>query len=107
MLPWAAANYPSVALSTRSSVLLYRFLLRSPNFELRTQCQAVQVNRDSSGKKATGVTYYDAAGREVFQPASLVVLGFNELHWFYARLPQSSPVPQEIFQMVQCDTRLS
>jgi gluconate 2-dehydrogenase alpha chain len=49
-------------------------LLRSPNFELRTQCQVTQVNRDSSGKKATGVTYYDAAGREVFQPASLVVL---------------------------------
>jgi gluconate 2-dehydrogenase alpha chain len=49
-------------------------LLRSPNFELRTQCQVVQVNRDSTGKKATGVTYYDAAGREVFQPASLVVI---------------------------------
>jgi gluconate 2-dehydrogenase alpha chain len=49
-------------------------VLRSPNFELRTQCQVVQVNRDSTGKKATGVTYYDAAGREVFQPASIVVL---------------------------------
>ena len=49
-------------------------LLRSPNFELRTQCQVVQVNRDSTGKKATGVTYYDAVGREVFQPASMVII---------------------------------
>jgi gluconate 2-dehydrogenase alpha chain len=49
-------------------------LLKNPNFELRTQCQVVRVNLDSTGKKATGVTYYDAAGREMFQPASLVII---------------------------------
>src|SRR5207248_6938272 len=33
------------------------------------------VNMDSTGKKATGVTYIDARGNEVEQPAGIVVLG--------------------------------
>lgn len=48
-------------------------LLKNPNFELRTGCQVQRINLDSTGKKATGVTYIDAAGREFEQPASLVI----------------------------------
>lgn len=55
--------------------ILLPVLLKDQNFELRTQCQVLRVNLDSTGKKATGVTYVDGAGREFEQPASLVILG--------------------------------
>lgn len=44
------------------------------NFELRTHAHVLKVNLDSTGRKATGVTYLDAHGNEVVQPASLVLL---------------------------------
>ncbi|UCF24134.1 MAG: GMC family oxidoreductase [Ralstonia sp.] len=47
---------------------------KRPNFELRTQSQVIRVNLDASGKRATGVTYIDAQGREVEQPADMVIL---------------------------------
>ena len=50
-------------------------LARQPTFELRPLCNVLRVNTDSTGKKATGVTYIDARGNEVEQPASIVVLG--------------------------------
>jgi gluconate 2-dehydrogenase alpha chain len=50
-------------------------LARQPTFELRPLCNVLRVNMDSTGKKATGVTYIDARGNEVEQPASIVVLG--------------------------------
>ena len=34
----------------------------------------IKVNTDSTGKQATGVTYIDARGREIEQPAGIVVL---------------------------------
>ncbi len=40
----------------------------------------IRVNTDSSGKKATGVTYIDAQGNEVEQPADLVILSAFQLH---------------------------
>lgn len=49
-------------------------LFRKPNFELRTQSHVVKINLDSTGKRATGVTYIDGAGNEVIQPADLVIL---------------------------------
>jgi gluconate 2-dehydrogenase alpha chain len=49
-------------------------LYRKSNFELRPLCNVVKVNTDSTGKQATGVTYIDARGQEVEQPASIVVL---------------------------------
>ncbi|MFP4592140.1 GMC family oxidoreductase [uncultured Ralstonia sp.] len=49
-------------------------LKKRPNFELRTQSQVIRVNLDASGKRATGVTYIDAQGREVEQPADMVIL---------------------------------
>ncbi|WP_199073449.1 MULTISPECIES: GMC family oxidoreductase [unclassified Erwinia] len=50
------------------------------NFELRTQSHVLRVNTDATGKKATGVTYIDANGQEVEQPADLVVLSAFQLH---------------------------
>ena len=44
-------------------------LTRQPTFELRPLCNVLRVNTDSTGKKATGVTYIDARGNEVEQPA--------------------------------------
>ena len=49
-------------------------LMKNPNFELRTESQVLRINLDSSGKKATGVSYMDAQGREFEQPASLVLV---------------------------------
>jgi gluconate 2-dehydrogenase alpha chain len=49
-------------------------LLKHENFELRPLCNVIKVNMDSDGKRATGVTYLDARGREVEQPADLVIL---------------------------------
>lgn len=62
------------AKSSPQTVLL-PVLLKDPRFELRTQCQVQRINLDSTGKRATGVTYIDAAGREFEQPAKLVILG--------------------------------
>jgi gluconate 2-dehydrogenase alpha chain len=44
------------------------------NFELRTHAQVMKVDLDSTGKKATCVTYLDSLGRETHQPASIVLL---------------------------------
>jgi gluconate 2-dehydrogenase alpha chain len=49
-------------------------LLSNPNYELRTNCEVLRINLDSTRKRATGVTYVDAAGREFEQPANLVLI---------------------------------
>lgn len=59
---------------------LLPILLKDPNFTLRTQCQVLRINLDSTKKQATGVTYVDGAGREFEQPASLVIVGMFALN---------------------------
>ena len=49
-------------------------LVKRSNFEARTECEVVRINLDSTGKKATGVTYVDSSGEEWEQPADLVLL---------------------------------
>jgi gluconate 2-dehydrogenase alpha chain len=49
-------------------------LLNRPNYELRTNCEVLRINLDSTRKKATGVTYADGAGNEYEQPAELVLV---------------------------------
>jgi gluconate 2-dehydrogenase alpha chain len=49
-------------------------LFRHPNFELRAHANVTKVVLDSEGKRATGVVYFDAKGRELLQPADLVIL---------------------------------
>lgn len=43
-------------------------LMSRPNFELRTRSHVLRVNMSADGKKATGVTYIDAAGNESSSP---------------------------------------
>lgn len=58
--------------------------LRQKTFELRTNAWVTRVERDGSGKKATGVHYTNVlTGEECFQPAKIVVLcafGLNNVH---------------------------
>jgi gluconate 2-dehydrogenase alpha chain len=57
--------------------------MKNPNFELRTNSQVLKINMDSDGKKATGVTYLDTHGREMEQPAGLVIISafaLNNVH---------------------------
>jgi gluconate 2-dehydrogenase alpha chain len=73
---YGCINYSKATPQTTILPALYRM----PNFALRTNAHVTKVNLDSSGKKATGVTYIDAQGREVEQPAELVVLAAFHLH---------------------------
>jgi gluconate 2-dehydrogenase alpha chain len=45
---------------------------RRKNFEIRTGCWVRRIQ--ASGRRATGVTYVDASGEEIFQPAGVVFL---------------------------------
>ena len=60
--------------------ILLPVLLQDKRFTLRTQCQVLRINLDSSGKEATGVTDVDASGREFEQPARLVIVGMFALN---------------------------
>ncbi|HEY1857100.1 GMC family oxidoreductase [Acidocella sp.] len=58
-------------------------LMPRKNFELRTLCNVTKINLDSTGKKATGVTYVDGKGNQFEQPANLVLVcsfSFNVVH---------------------------
>jgi gluconate 2-dehydrogenase alpha chain len=49
-------------------------LLRFANFSAQTDSEVTKINLDSSGKRATGVTYVDSSGQEWEQPADIVLL---------------------------------
>jgi len=49
-------------------------LMRLPNFSAQTECEVTRINLDSSGKRATGVTYVDTSGEEWEQPADIVLV---------------------------------
>jgi gluconate 2-dehydrogenase alpha chain len=67
---FGCANYSKA--SPQTTIL--PALLRKPNFEARTECEVTRINLDSSGKRATGVTYVDSSGAEFEQPADMVLL---------------------------------
>lgn len=67
-------------------------LKRMPNFSYKTHAHVTRVNMSADGKTATGVTYIDAQGREVEQPAGMVVLAAFHLH--NVRLMLSSKIGQ-------------
>jgi gluconate 2-dehydrogenase alpha chain len=46
--------------------------LKTGKFDLRTNSYVFRINHD--GQKATGVSYYDPTGREVEQPAGIVIV---------------------------------
>jgi gluconate 2-dehydrogenase alpha chain len=49
-------------------------LMRLPNFTARTESEVTRINLDSSGKRATGVTFVDSSGEEWEQPADIVLV---------------------------------
>jgi gluconate 2-dehydrogenase alpha chain len=55
-------------------------LAKHPNFELRTRANVTRIELDPQSKRAVGVTYVDARGREVNQPADLVILASYTLN---------------------------
>ncbi len=67
---FGCANYSKA--SPQTTIL--PVLLRSPNFEARTECEVMRINLDNTGKRATGVTYVNSSGEELEQPADLVLL---------------------------------
>jgi gluconate 2-dehydrogenase alpha chain len=71
---FGCANYSKA--SPQTTIL--PALLRKPNFTGRTSCEVTKINLDSSGRRATGVTFVDSSGGEWEQPAELVILcGFQ------------------------------
>ena len=50
------------------------------NLEVRTNAYVTKILVDNTGKTATGVLYVDESGREVEQPAGLVVLSAFQMH---------------------------
>jgi gluconate 2-dehydrogenase alpha chain len=67
---FACGNYSKA--SPQTTIL--PVLMRKDNFTLKTECEVLKVNLDSTRKKATGVLYIDAQGEEWEQPAELVIL---------------------------------
>ena len=67
---FGCANYSKA--SPQTTIL--PVLLRKPNFEARTECEVTRINLDSTGKRATGITFVDTSGEEFEQPADLVLL---------------------------------
>lgn len=55
-------------------------LMQRRNFTLRTRSEVLRVEQSPDGSRASGVTYVDASGETVFQPAEIVVLSAYSLH---------------------------
>lgn len=55
-------------------------LKHKPNFSYRTRAEVIRVELAADRKTATGVTYVDEKGEEVFQPADLVILAAYQFH---------------------------
>ncbi|WP_185984527.1 GMC family oxidoreductase [Aureimonas mangrovi] len=56
-------------------------LKRKPNFQYRTHCDVLRIEKATDGLTSTGVTYFDEmANEEVFQPADLVIVAAYSLH---------------------------
>jgi gluconate 2-dehydrogenase alpha chain len=66
------------------NVCILPVLMQDRNFEARTHAWVLNVNRDSTGRRATGVTYVNMLnGEELEQPAQLVLLcayAINNVH---------------------------
>jgi gluconate 2-dehydrogenase alpha chain len=48
--------------------------MRFPNFSVRTESEVLRINLDSTGRRATSVTYIDTSGEEWEQPGDLILL---------------------------------
>ena len=68
--------------------------LKTGNFELRTGAHVTRVLMSPDGTRATGVLYVDAQGREIEQPADMVLLTAYGLH--NARLMMLSGIGRDL-----------
>ena len=66
---FGCGNYSKASAQTT----IFPVLLKKDSFSYRTQCEVTRINLDSTGKRATGVNYVDAQGREFEQPAQIVI----------------------------------
>ncbi|HEY1604950.1 MAG TPA: GMC family oxidoreductase [Allosphingosinicella sp.] len=73
---FGCGNYSKA--SPQTTIIPY--VLQKANFELRTDCDVLKVERTADGRQATGVTYVDSNGTEHFQPAGIVILTAFQLH---------------------------
>ncbi len=62
------------------NVNIWPALRQEPKFELRTDSNVLRVNLTDDKTKATGVTYVDAQGRQIEQPADIVILAAFQFH---------------------------
>ena len=70
-------------------------LMRKSNFTLRTESEVIRINLDSSGKRAIGVTFVDASGKEYEQPAELVIMSAFILHNVHLLLVSNIGTPYD------------
>ncbi|MER5172352.1 GMC family oxidoreductase [Thioclava kandeliae] len=67
-------NYGCANLSKASAITcVLPALVRQQGFTARTRSEVLKIETDSTGTKATGVTFVDSDGQEWFQPADIVV----------------------------------
>ncbi|WP_254925165.1 GMC family oxidoreductase [Serratia marcescens] len=90
--PYGAQMGPCNFCGFCSGYACYMYSKASPNvnilpalrmekrFELRTNANVLKVNLTDDKSRATGVNYVDAQGREIEQPADLVILGAFQFH---------------------------
>ena len=69
------SKYPCLNYSKASpQTAVMDALKRMDNFDYRVNANVLRVELNADGKTAKGITYVDAQGNEVFQPAKIVVL---------------------------------
>lgn len=67
---YGCGNYSKASAQTT----ILPVLMRKPNFTLKVQNEVLSITRDSTGRRATGVTHVDVDGTRYEQPADLVIL---------------------------------
>ena len=66
-------NYGCANYSKASAIVnVLPSLARMLNFTAKTHCEVLEVTKDSTGKRATGIVYVDANGDRWEQPADIV-----------------------------------
>jgi gluconate 2-dehydrogenase alpha chain len=88
---YGCINYSKA--SPQTTIMPY--LARMANFELRANSHVLRVNLAADGKTATGVTYVNAQGQDVEQPASMVILAAFHLHNVRLMLSSKIGVPYD------------
>ncbi|WP_376985576.1 GMC family oxidoreductase [Bosea sp. R86505] len=73
---YGCGNYSKASAQTT----ILPVLMRKPNFTLKVQNEVLSIQKDSTGRRATGVVHVDIDGNEYEQPADLVILCAYQLN---------------------------